>query len=112
MPTNPGLYRHLVDVEAPGAQTPDGGGGYEEGPPIAVLTQVWARIEGLGGDEQIQAMQTTVQASHRVTFREWHGGINASMVIRFEGRTFAIVAPPVDEEEKHEQLIVMTRELS
>jgi SPP1 family predicted phage head-tail adaptor len=107
---NPGDFRHLVDIVGPGAQTPDGAGGYTEGADVTVLSQVWARIEGLTGTEQLRAQQTVSQASHRVTLREWSGAVTPAMRVIFETRTFHIVAPPADPEEKRERLELLCRE--
>lgn len=108
---NPGDFRHLVDIVAPGTQVPDEGGGYTEGADVVVVEDAWAMIEGLTGNEQIQAMQTRAEASHRVTLREWYSGVKANMTVLFESRRFEIVAPPVDPLEKRERLELMTREL-
>ena len=108
--TDPGIFRHLVTVKGPGTSTPDGQGGYTSGTAVTVV-QEWARIEGLTGTEQLRAMQTTAQASHRITLRSWRSGITPVMWVEFEGRTFEIVAPPADPEEKRERLELMTREV-
>lgn len=106
----PGLFRHLVSIVGPGASVPDGAGGYTEGAAVTVVEDVWARIEGLQGTEQLRAMQTAAEASHRITTREWHDGVDATMSVVFEGRTFQLVAPPIDPEEKRERLEMLTRE--
>lgn len=107
---NPGDFRHLVNIVGPGTRTADGAGGYTEGIATAVVSNVWAMIEGLTGTEQLRAMQTSAEATHRVTLREWHSGINAGMSVVFAGRTLRIVAPPVDPLERRSQLELLTRE--
>lgn len=110
MAVEPGAFRHLVDVVGPGTSTEDGAGGYTEGAATTLLSGVWASIEGLTGTEQLRAMQTAAEASHRITLREWNAGITTAHWVEFEDRTFKIVAPPIDPEEKREMLILTTRE--
>lgn len=107
---NPGDFRHLVSIVGPGTRTADGAGGWTDGAAVPLVENVWAMIEGLTGTEQLRAMQTAAQASHRVTLREWYEGVTAGMWVTFEGRTLRIVAPPVDPDERRSMLVLMTRE--
>jgi SPP1 family predicted phage head-tail adaptor len=107
---NPGDFRHLVDVVGPVAGVSDDAGGWTVGSPETVVSGAWASIEALTGTEQLRAMATTAEASHRITLREWYDGVTSAMWVEFEDRTFKIVAPPVDPEEKREMLVLITRE--
>lgn len=107
---NPGAYRHLVDIVGPGTGPSDGAGGYTAAAPVAMVESAWALIEELTGTEQVRAMQSVGQATHRVTLREWYSGINAGMWVEFEERRFDIIAPPSNPGELRREMILLTRE--
>lgn len=84
-------------------------GGYTEAVPVVFAT-VWAEIRALTARERIQAMQTTADVSHEVTLR-YVPGVTAAMSVEHEGRTFEIIAQPIDPDERHELLKLLCLEL-
>lgn len=108
MPLNPGALRHLIELKAP-ALVPDGAGGFSDSDPTTFAT-VWAEIKPLKANERIQAMQTTADISHQITIR-YLEGVTADMTVVHEGRTFQIIAEPLDFEERHEMLTLLCFEV-
>ena len=106
---NPGNFRHLVEIYAPVQGASDGAGGYEAAEPELFAT-VWASLEQIGGAEQSRGMQVVATATHRIALREWIDGLDATMWIEFEGRTFHIVAPPNDPGEVRREMVLQVRE--
>lgn len=103
----PGRLRHRVSLQGV-TRTDDGGGGYTEA--WGDLATVWAAVEPLQGSEQIRAMQTEAAATHRVRMR-YRAGVHAGQRVIHEGRGFEIVAPPVDPDERHVELVLLAREV-
>lgn len=107
MPIDPGRLRERVKIQSD-AKASDGAGGYTLTTP-ALVAEVWAAIEPLEGNEQIQAMQTEAKATHRVTIR-YREGLKPSMRLLYGTRVFEVVAPPIDTDERHSTLTMLCRE--
>lgn len=107
---DPGKLRQRVKLQAQGARTSDGGGGYTtRWRDVVGAGALPACFEALQGNEQLRAMQTEAQATHRVTIR-YRSGVTAAMRFLLGSRAFEIVAPPVDPEERHQWLQILVRE--
>lgn len=107
MSFNPGRLRHRVTIEALGARTPDGEGGYTQ--PWATFKTVRAEYEPFSGSEQMEAMQMQGSATGR--FRIWYrSDVTPDMRIRMGDRLFAIIAPPSSPGEKREITEIMVSE--
>lgn len=88
-------------------RVPDGMGGYTETP--TDVPNVWAAVEPLQGNEQLQAMQTGMKRPHRITMR-YRAGMTAASTLLYGTRVFDIKSV-VDPEEKHRELVLMTDEV-
>ena len=89
------------------AQVSDGGGGYTQTP--TDITGIWAWVEPLQGNEQLQAMQTGMKRPHRITMR-YRAGMAATQTLLYGTRVFDIKSV-IDPDEKHRELIVMADEV-
>lgn len=106
---DPGRLRQQVEVRTPGARTSDGGGGFTRRY-RRVYNAMWdVEIRPLQGTERLRAMQTQANATHQITGR-YRSDVTSATQLVHEGRTFKIVAPPIDPEERHEWLQVLARE--
>lgn len=115
-----GELRHRVTIQAR-AETSDGHGGFTDPTWSTVRSRVAAKVRPLAGRDLERARQIDPRVSHEVTLRYWrdyptdldggrtrllyHPSSNSS-----DDRTFEIVTPPIDVEERHEALQVMCRE--
>lgn len=106
---DPGRLRHLIHLRRPGTRTPDGGGGYRRKYRPVVGGPVRAEVKPIEGTERLRAMQTTGQATHRITMR-YRSDVTADYQVVHEGRTFKLVAPPIDIEERHQWMELLARE--
>lgn len=73
------------------------------------VATVWAEISPVTGRELQAAGAVQQEASHTVTMR-YRAGLDASMRILYGTRIFNIVAPPIDEDERHRQFTVLCSE--
>lgn len=87
--------------------TPDGGGGYDE--TVTDSPEIWAHVEPLQGNEQLQAMQTGMQRPHRFTIR-YREGITGTTRIVYADRVFDVKSV-IDPDERHETLEIMADEV-
>lgn len=97
-----------VTIRTAGTPVPDGMGGTTPGAPVDV-PNVWAEVEPLQGNEQLQAMQTGMKRPHRITMR-YRAGMSAATTLLYGTRVFDIKSV-VDPEEKHRELVLMTDEV-
>lgn len=86
----------------------DGGGGYTETPTDS--DPIWAYIEPLEGDEQLQAMQTGMVRPHRFTIRYRPGLTSATRVV-YGSRVFDVKSV-VDTDEAHAELVILADEVT
>ena len=71
----------------------------------------WAMVKTVKGREYVQA--ASVQAENTVRFViHYTPGISNDMRIIYDGRTFEIIAPPINDDELDKTLTIMTKELS
>ena len=77
----------------------------------ADLATCWARVRSAASREFWEAQAAHAELTHDVTIR-YRAGITADMRLRFSGRVFDIVAPPVDPEDRHAFLILKCREVT
>jgi len=105
---NVGAMTRQVTIRTVTPGTSDGMGGTLPGTSVDV-PNIWAEIEPLQGNEQIQAMQTGMQRPHRVTMR-YRPGMSAALTLLYGTRTFDIKSV-VDPEEKHRELVLMCDEV-
>lgn len=71
---------------------------------------VWAMIKTLQGREFIQAMAVQGETTTRFVIR-YTTGITNDMKILYDGRTFDIIAPPINDDEMNKTLTIMAREV-
>lgn len=74
------------------------------------FTSAWASIRPLRGTEYLSADQQQGRMSHEIRTR-WIDGIKPEMQIVYGSRTFRIVAPPVNEDERNMLIILMCEEV-
>jgi len=84
-----GRLRHQIDIVRPSGAQDDTGG--PVGSTTVVYAGVWATIEAVSGTEQLAASQFVSRVTHQVVIR-YLDGIDTSMRVVFEGRTFRIQA--------------------
>lgn len=101
-------------------ETADGHGGYTD--TWAVRHRRWsARVRPLAGRDLERARQIDPRISHEVEFGYWRAyrddldGGRVRLVYHAtseatDDRTLEVVAPPIDVEERHEDVIVLCRE--
>lgn len=75
----------------------------------ADVTGVWAWVEPLQGNEQLQAMQTGMKRPHRITMR-YRSGLSAMQTLLYGTRVFDIKSV-IDPDEKHRELVLMADEV-
>lgn len=102
-----GERNRKVVLRAPNL-TGDEGGGFSTGAPTDLAT-VWAQIQPLEGDEQLQAMQTGMQRPHRLTI-EYRAGVTGITEIGYGARKFN-VRSVTDPDEKHRELVILADEV-
>jgi SPP1 family predicted phage head-tail adaptor len=113
-----GELRHRLTVQTR-TEVSDGHDGFTESwNAVPKRTRIAGKVRPLQGRDLERAKQTDARISHEVTVRYWHdyrtelAGGRARLIYHDRtDRTFEIVAPPVDVEERHEQLVLQCREL-
>jgi len=110
-----GELRQRVTVQMK-AETSDGHDGVTEAWSL-VRARIAAKVKPLQGRELERAKQIDPRVSHEVTLRYWRnyrddldGGRGRLLYHDRSDRTFEIVSPPVDVDERHEQVVVFCRE--
>lgn len=103
---NIGAMRRQVTLRT-NTRTPDGMGGYTETP--TDVPNIWAEVEPLVGNEQLQAMQTGMKRPHRFTMR-YRPNMSAAQTLLYGTRVFDIKSV-VDPEEKHNELVILGDEV-
>lgn len=101
-----GQMRRTITIRTM-TRTPDGMGGYTETP--TDVTGVFARVEPLQGDEQVNAMQTGMLRPYRFHLR-YRAGMTGAKRIIYDSRTFDIRSV-LDPEEKHRELEILADEV-
>lgn len=74
--------------------------------------RAWGTVRPLLGSEFLESMTGGAQVSHRVQIR-WRSDITIlpTWQIEFGGRTFEVVAPPMNVDERGRELVLMCKEL-
>lgn len=70
----------------------------------------WAMIKTVQGKEFIQATAVRGESTVRFVIR-YAKGITNTMQILYDGRTFEIIAPPINDDELNKTLTIMTKEV-
>lgn len=84
---NTGLLNRRITLNAPGAMSPDGMGGYNEADKTSV--EVWCSARQLNMKEVLQYGLNSVYASYEFKFRyETAKNVNNKYTFTYEGRTF------------------------
>lgn len=104
---NSGQFRHritfqqFVDIEN---EYGDFVRGWED------VKTAWAMIKTLQGKEFVQAMAVQGEITTRFIIR-YTTGISNDMRILHDGRTFDIIAPPINDDEMNKTLTILAREV-
>lgn len=75
----------------------------------ATVATVWAKMTTIKSDEAIQAMATTGAAIHNITIR-YRPDVKSYWRVKYSTRYFALIAPPIDVNFKHEFLELKCKE--
>lgn len=86
--TGAGAFPHRVTIQQPSI-TVGSDGGLITGTGAEVDVR-WARVEPLMGTERLRLNQMSVEASHRVILRQKMTGVDETMTVSFDSRTFNI----------------------
>lgn len=70
----------------------------------------WAMIKTVQGKEFVQATSVRGESTVRFVIR-YVAGITNTMQILYDGRTFEIIAPPINDDELNKTLTIMTKEV-
>lgn len=100
-----GELRERIEIQA-ATRTDEPGGGWTD--TLATVAEVWAKVEPLQGDEQLQAMQVGLSAPHRFTIR-YRSGVSAANVLRWRDRRFD-VRSVVDTDARRRELVILADE--
>jgi SPP1 family predicted phage head-tail adaptor len=100
-----GELRHRVVLEAE-TRAPDGGGGAVLG--WQPVSELWAAVKPLAGDERVAAEALAGQVSHLVVVRG-RAGVEPAMRFRLGNRILAIAAV-LDLDERRRWLVCRCRE--
>ena len=105
--TSPSDLNKRITLQAP-TKVPDGMGNFDEtwtdmGDPI------WAGIWPTSANQSIQSLQPVGTITHRIRIR-YRSVLRSSWRIKFGNRYFAIVAPPINPNEKNEFLDLLCKE--
>ncbi len=103
------LSRRVVVERDTGATTPDSYGNLV--PDYQPFITRWARVEYLGGSEQVVNNQVVAERKHKITLHDdaYTRQITPEMRIRLDGRTLNIVA--VDRIPEQQTVVIHTREI-
>jgi SPP1 family predicted phage head-tail adaptor len=88
-------------------RTDEAGGGYAE--TLVDVATVWAEVEPLQGDEQLQAMQTGMARPHRFTLR-YREGVDGATELLHDGRRFN-VRSVTDTRAARRELVILADEV-
>jgi len=71
---------------------------------------VWAAVEPIRGREYFAAAAVNAESTIRVRIR-YRKGITSDMRVKYGDRLLEIISPPIDPEEKHVEIHLMTKEI-
>lgn len=98
MKINPREFRHEVEILGE-QREPDGAGGWIK-KPDAVIGIIRAKVRPLVSNEKYQAQQVKSTITHEFVMR-YQPDLTAKNKLRFSGRVFELVGPPVNVDEKN-----------
>lgn len=104
---NPGLLNKRISISGK-SKTKSSYGGYVED--WVEIAMVWANIKPLRGRELFQAKQVQAEIETKITIR-YRTGIKSDMRVTYGDRTFQIVAPPINVDEKNQYLEILCKEV-
>lgn len=76
----------------------------------AEFARAWAMIKTVKGSEYLSASAVRGERIYRFIIRPYMPGITNNMKISFEGRTFDIIEPPINDDEMDATLTIIARE--
>jgi SPP1 family predicted phage head-tail adaptor len=103
---NPGLLNKRITFSEPTVKTDEYGNQIEQ---WADVKTVWAMIKTEKGSEYVSAGAERTELIYRFIVR-YTTGINASMRIVYNGRTFDIIEPPINDDEANKTLTILAKE--
>lgn len=83
---NIGRMRHKITIMQPGGRAQDG----TDLASVPFVTR-FAQISSLQGNELLKAQQIVENVTHKIVMR-YYPGVNSSMTVSYNGRTFVIQA--------------------
>ena len=89
-------------------RVPDGMGGFTPSW-VTAVANIAAAIWPTSAKEQLQAGQVSGEITHRIRVR-YRSVLKSSWRVKFGNRYFAILAPPIDPNMKHEWLDLLCKE--
>lgn len=104
---NPGLFRHKMTFQYY-TETENSMGDVVQ--TWQDVKTVWAMIKTVQGREFIQAAAVQGETTTRFVIR-YTKGITSDMRILYDGRTFEISAPPINDDEANKTLTIMAKEV-
>ena len=104
---NPGLFRNRITFENY-TQTENAMGDTMSA--WVVHSTRWAMIKTVQGKEFVQAASVQGERTVRFVVR-YTKGLTNDMRIIYDGRTFEIIAPPINDDELNKTLTIMAREV-
>lgn len=107
MTTTVGARPHRITVQNPGAQVPDGDGGYVEGWADAVPPQLFVSIQPASARdlERVASGTVVAQVTHLIR-APYHPAITVKSRLVFNSRTFSVLGVANIEERNAEQILL------
>ena len=104
-----GQFRHRITFQKFIGGVKDELGQYSEGEWQDDIS-AWAMIKTLKGREYFQAAATQSEAVSRFVIH-YRKGIDGSMRLKYDGRVFDIIEPPINDDEMNKTLTIIAREV-
>lgn len=73
------------------------------------VTKAWAMIKTLKGSEYLKASAVRAERVFRFIIH-YTPGITNKMIVKYDGRYFDIIEPPVNDDEMYDTLTIITKE--
>jgi SPP1 family predicted phage head-tail adaptor len=99
--------RHKMTIEQP-VDSDDGAGGVTRS--FSTLDTVWAAIEQLGADRDIDENRAAALLTHRITLR-WRADLDTSKRLKLGARIFTVHAV-ADADERRRRITLLAQEIS
>lgn len=103
---NSGLFRHRITFLQPEASEDQLG---QKETDWIEFKKVWAMIKTLKGSEYIKAGAERDSITYRFIIH-YISGVNSDMQILYNGRTFDIIEPPINDDEMDKTLTIIAKE--